>query len=172
MLMKFVKAFHPSIIEETVKELCKLATWSPENIIRYVRESPTFPDNYYDERPSESAIMPVWLSRLARKLCDISSITYPEVVRQFPFGELMQTIIESFKAGGCEMEDFLQEVEAIRALCGVQPLVVVEQLRSTLPAAAKSVAEIHHLPSFKVDEREWKFMDPDCTSNKSLHDLI
>ena len=88
-LTKFVKAFHPSVIEETVKELCKLATRSPENIIRYVRESPTFPDNYYDERPNESAIMHVWLLRLARKLCDISSITYPEVVRQFLFRELM-----------------------------------------------------------------------------------
>ena len=171
-LTKFVKAFHPSAIQETVKELCKLATWSPENIIRYVRDLPTFPDNYYDEKPSESAIMPVWLLRLARKLCDISGITYPEVVKQFPFRELMQAIVGAFKAGGCETDDFLHEVEAIRALCGVQPLVVVEQLRSTLPAAAKSVAEIHHLPSFEVDEREWKFVDPDCTPNKSLHDLI
>ena len=50
--------------------------------------------------------------------------------------------------------------------------MAVEQLESTLPTAVKHMAEIHHLPSFKVDEREWKFEDPDCTSNKSLHDLI
>ena len=84
----------------------------------------------------------------------------------------MQTVIGSFKVGGCETEDFLHEIEAIRTLCGVQPPVVVEQLKSTLPMAVKHVAGIHHLPSFEVDEREWKFEDPDCTPNKSLHDLI
>ena len=169
VLKIFVRNFSKEEVEGVVKRICELSAMPVDESVDWLRNTGTFPHDYLADREPGRRMKKEWLLNLAKDLCELKGIAYPEEVCRLPFDGMIEPLANSFKRGEAEVEDFVNEVEMLCGMCAIERADLINQMSTLLPDAARFWSEKYGMEFGGQSSRGVTFESPRCNDNRELH---